>query len=79
MNDYRDLYFVAAFDCSNQIKKESTKTTNLKVIIKRAAVPRDNTDRKNPRFLECYMIVLEDKFMQVNAKSGVATVHTVVA
>jgi hypothetical protein len=79
MNDYRDLYFVAAFDCSNQTKKESTMTTNLKVKIKRAAAPGANTDRKNPRFLDCYMIVLEDKFVKLNAKAGTATVHTVVA
>jgi hypothetical protein len=79
MNDYRDLYFVAAFDCSNQTKKESTMTTNLKVKIKRAAIPGAHTDRKNPRFLDCYMIVLEDKFVKLNAKAGTATVHTVVA
>lgn len=76
MNDFRDLYFVAAFDCSDQTKKESTKTTNLQVRIKRRRVPADNTDRKNPRFLDCYMIVLEDRFLQIDAKKGVCSVYS---
>jgi hypothetical protein len=76
MNDFRDLYFVAAFDCSDQTKKESTKTTNLQVRIKRRAVPATNRDRKNPRFLDCYMIVLEDRFLQVDAKKGVCSVYS---
>ncbi len=78
MNDFRDSYFVAAFDCSDQTKKESTKTTNLQVKIKRRAVPAANTDRKNPRFLNCYMIVLEDRFVQIDAKRGVCSVYSTV-
>jgi hypothetical protein len=78
MNDFRDNYFVGAFDCSDQTKKESTKTTNLQVRIKRRGVPRANTDRKNPRFLDCYMIVLEDRFVQLDAKKGVCTLYSMV-
>ena len=78
MNDFRDLYFIAAFDCSDQRKKESSKTTNLQVKIKRRAVPAANTDRKNPRFLDCYMIVLEDKFLQIDAKKGICTAYSTV-
>ena len=79
MNEFRDNYFVAAFDCSDQTKKESTKTTNLQVKIKRRVMPGTNTDRKNPKFLEGYLIVLEDQFLKLNAKSGTCEVFSQVA
>jgi hypothetical protein len=78
MNDFRDLYFVAAFNCSNQVKKVSNKTTNLQVRIKRRNMPTDNTNRKNPRALDCYMVVLEDRFVQIDAKKGVCSVYSTV-
>ena len=78
MIDFRDLYFIAAFNCSEQKKKESSKTTNLEVKIKRRAVPAVNNDRRNPRFIDCYMIVLEDKFLQLDARKGICTAYSTV-
>jgi hypothetical protein len=79
MNEFRDLYFVAAFNCSDQTKKESTKNTNLQVKIKRREVANANNIRKNPRFLEGYLIVLEDQFLKLNAKSGTCSVFSQIA
>lgn len=79
MNEFRDNYFVAAFDCSDQTKKESTKTTNLQVIMKRRDLPGANDKRSNPRFLEGYLIVLEDQFLKLNAKSGTCEVFSQIA
>jgi hypothetical protein len=78
MNEFRDLYFVAAFDCSDQVKKESTQTTNLQVNIKRREMkePKNNDNRKNPQFIEGYMIVLEDKFLKIDAKSNNCSVYS---
>ena len=79
MNEFRDNYFVAAFDCSDQVKKESTQTTNLQVNVKRKDKERTtNNDRKNPQFIEGYMIVLEDKFLKIDAKSGNCNVYSMV-
>ena len=58
--EYRDLYTIFAFDCSDQQYKSSTKTTNLKVEIKRKEVARTNEYPTYPRMLKCYLIVLDE-------------------
>ena len=76
--EFKNLYFVSAFDCMDQEKKINTQTTNLQVLIKRRDRPETNVDRKNPRYLDCYMIVLEDRFVKINAKNAICSVHQTV-
>lgn len=78
MDEFKNLYPVFAFDCSDQKKKLSTQTTNLSVNVKRKAVPNENADRKNPRNLKCYITVLEDTLVKLNAKQGIASVMSVI-
>ena len=78
MDEFKNLYSVFAFNCSDQKKKLSTKNTNLKVIINRKAVPEENRDRKNPRDLMCYVLVLEDKLLKLDANRGILTDSSVV-
>lgn len=80
MNNYRDNHFVACFNCSDQNPKVSTKTTNLQVSYKRRTpLPTVNTNRKNPAYLEAYLIILEDCFLQLNAKQNICQSFTTVA
>ena len=73
MDEFRNLNAVYAFNCSDQKKKVSSKNTNLKVIINRRDVPAENSSRKNPRNLMAYVIVLEDKVLQLDTNGGKLT------
>ena len=61
---------VFSFDCGYQKPKVSAENTNLIIEIKRKTVPTNNDKRMNPRALECFLIVLEDKYIELNTKSG---------
>ena len=80
MNNYRDNHFIVCFNCCDQNPKMSTKTTNLQVAYKRRSpMPTTNTNRKNPAYLEAYLIVLEDCFLQINSKQNICQSFTTVS
>jgi hypothetical protein len=77
--EFKENDTVFAYDCSEQEKKVSTKTTNLQVKIERNAVPATNASRANPRVLDGYIIVLEDYYLQIDSVKGVVEEASIVA
>ena len=65
--EFKNLYFIASFDCSNQEPKALNKNTNLSVSVTRKRIPAANTSRSNPQQLVMWIVILEDKVLQLDA------------
>lgn len=64
--DYRDLFFIAAIDCSSQVEKLAGSPCNLNITFEIAEVPANNNDLSNPRDLEAFVLVLNEVRYSVN-------------
>ena len=77
--EFKNLYFIASFDCSNQEPKILNKNTNLSVSVTRKRIPAANTSRLNPQQLVMWIVVLEDKVLQLDAVKNTIKSATVLA
>ena len=64
--EYRDLYSIFAIDCSDQVEKVNNNPTNLKLKISRRAIPADNNLPLNPKNIEYYILILNEKRYKIN-------------
>ena len=72
-NDYKNLYTIFTTDLTAQAEKLTSGISNLRVSMKRRAIPVNDNDLRNPRSVNYYVIVLSEAIISVDMLKRTST------
>ena len=71
--EFKNLYTIFCTDLTAQPEKLTTGISNLRISLKRRALPTNDTDLKNVRSLNYYMIILSEASYSLDMLKRVVT------